>query len=113
MIKNRILLEELNNFYVFLRGGHANRSLLLELKSSAKEHQSHKLILKTIATHPDYQNQKIGTIMVNLIHNQVYEIGFDQVIHAMMFSGNITSKVGSKKFNTKVLRTYSLMKKEL
>lgn len=89
------------------------RDIYHELKSSAKEHQSHKLILKTIATHPDYQNQKIGTIMVNLIHNQAYEIGFDQVIHAMMFSGNITSKVGSKKFNTKVLRTYSLMKKEL
>lgn len=83
-----------------------------DLKSSANEHKNRKLILKTIATHPDYQNQKIGTIMVNLIHNRAYEMGFDQVIHAMMYSGNITSKVGSKKFNTKILRTYSLMRKE-
>lgn len=84
-----------------------------QLKSSAKEHQYQKLILKTIATHPDYQNKKIGTIMVNLIHNQAYANGFEKVIHAMMFSGNITSKVGSKKFNTQVLHTYVVLRKDL
>ena len=84
-----------------------------EAKVAVKEHQRKKLIIKTIATHPNYQNKQIGTIMVNLIHNLAYENGYDEVIHAMMYVGNLTSKVGSKKFQTKVLRTYALFKKEL
>jgi GNAT superfamily N-acetyltransferase len=82
-------------------------------KVPVTEHQRKKLIIKTIATHPNYQNKQIGTIMVNLIHNLAYQNGYEEVIHAMMHVGNVTSKVGSKKFQTKVLRTYALMKREL
>ncbi|MEO9531780.1 MAG: hypothetical protein ABJG68_13450 [Crocinitomicaceae bacterium] len=84
-----------------------------QAKIPLQEHERKKLIIKTIATHPNYQNKQIGTIMVNLIHNLAYKNGYEEVIHAMMYVGNVTSKVGSKKFNTKVLRTYALMKKEL
>lgn len=74
---------------------------------------NNKLIIKTIATHPNRQNQQIGTIIINLIHNLAYKNGYDEVVHALMYSDNISAKKGREKFKTKVIREYCLMEKEL
>lgn len=77
------------------------------------EYKTHKLVIKTLAVHPDYRNKQLGTLMINYIHNVAYKTGYEQVIHASMYVDNISAKKGKEKFQTEILRTYSLLQKEL
>jgi len=85
------------------------------LKNSltSDDYKTNKLFIKTIATHPDWRNKQLGTLVINLIHNLAYKDGFDEVIHALMYSDNVSAKKGREKFKTKIIREYCLMSKEL
>lgn len=79
----------------------------------APEHAHKKLLIKTIATHPNWQNKKIGTLMVNFIYNRAHENNYDEIFHLLMYQNNISAKKGEEKFTTQNSRRYELFKMDL
>lgn len=71
------------------------------------------LLIKTLAVRKDYRNIQLGTTVINYIHYKAYQNGYQKIIHALMYDNNISSKKGQEKFNTQVIRNYSLMSKTL
>lgn len=82
-----------------------------ELKDA--DYQSNKLLIKTIATHPEYQGKQIGTLMINLVHNLANETGFDSIYHLLMYKDNLSATKGKEKFVTTCVRQYALYSLEL
>ncbi len=77
-------------------------------KIKNKEHESNRLFIKTIATHPKWQGKQIGTLMVNLVHNLANETGFSDIYHLLMFQDNLSATKGKEKFVTRKVRDYAL-----
>jgi GNAT superfamily N-acetyltransferase len=76
-------------------------------------HAKKKLLIKTIATHPDWQGKQIGTLMINLVHNLANESGYDEIYHLLMFKDNLSATKGKEKFVTKKVREYGLYALEI
>lgn len=113
--QHSFLLEDQNKkpIAVFISYKDVYHELYGKNNSDIEDYKKNKLIIKTIATHPDWQNKQIGTLMINLIHNLAYQNGYDEVIHALMYTENISSKRGREKFQTKIIREYCLMQKRV
>ncbi len=71
-----------------------------------------KLIAKTIAVHPDWQNQQIGSLLVKLIHGVTKKKGFSKIVYALMFKENRSLEVSHRKFANSI-REYSLFEKNI
>lgn len=71
-------------------------------------HATKRLLIKTIATHPDWQGKQIGTLMINLVHNLANESGYEQIYHLLMYQNNLSATKGKEKFVTKKMREYAL-----
>lgn len=78
-----------------------------------QEHAQKKLLIKTIATHPDWQNKKIGTLMVNFVYNQAHKNNYAEIFHLLMYQDNISAQKGAEKFTTQNSRWYELYKLDL
>lgn len=85
----------------------------LKENNELKDFKNQRLIIKTLATHPSWQNKKIGTIMVNLVHNLAYQNGYEEIMHAVMFKGNLSAIKSGEKFKAAVAREYVLLGKEI
>lgn len=72
-----------------------------------------KIILKTIATHPTWQNQLFGTQIVKYFHGLGQRFKLPYAIHAMMYMKNISFLTSERKFASQRERTYALMQKNL
>ena len=69
------------------------------------------LVFKTIATNPEYQNKKIGSFMMGLIHGLfAADENLPQIYYMLMHENNITNVKGIEKLNAKAIRKYTLMK---
>ena len=77
------------------------------------EYATKKLLIKTIATHPEWRNKQIGTLMINLVHNLANQSGYDEIYHLLMFKENLSATKGKEKFVTKCVRRYALFSLEL
>lgn len=82
-------------------------------KSSNKIFQGPKLIIKTVALHPEWQNRQIGSMMIKLLYNIAKKNNMSYVIHALMYHKNISALVGNEKFDAIPSRIYSLFEKSL
>lgn len=72
-----------------------------------------KIILKTIATHPNWQNKQIGTLIMNTIYHKAKANGIEYVVHALMQADNVSAVAGKRKFPTETLVEYALFSKAL
>ncbi len=52
-----------------------------------------RLVLKTLATAPDRRGLGLGTVLTARIHQIASQLGFKQVIHALMHSQNPSQHV--------------------
>ncbi|NOQ73723.1 MAG: GNAT family N-acetyltransferase [Crocinitomix sp.] len=71
-------------------------------------HAKKRLLIKTIATHPEWQGKQIGTLMINLVHNLANESGYKEIYHLLMFNHNLSATKGKEKFVTKKVREYAI-----
>jgi GNAT superfamily N-acetyltransferase len=69
-----------------------------------------KLILKTIATHPEWQNKRVGTLISNAVFAKGIENGYKKVIIALMMEENISAKGAERKFDSEPEVQYALYK---
>lgn len=69
-----------------------------------------KLIIKTMATHPDWQNKKIATLIASAIFTNGIKEGFKKVINALMWQENITAIGSVAKFQAIPRIKYALYK---
>lgn len=83
------------------------------LPDAPADYKKNRLVIKTLAVHPDYRNKQLGTLMINYIHNMAYKSGYEEVIHALMYVDNISAKKGKEKFQTEILRSYALLQQRL
>lgn len=72
-----------------------------------------KLIVKTVATHPDWQNKQIGTMLVSASYSAAIADGLKNVVHALMYEDNVSAKEGERKFKTVPFIKYALFEKSL
>jgi len=70
-----------------------------------------EVIIKTLAVHPQYTNQRIGNWLSKTLYQKAKELGFKKVIHALMIDDNQSSKMHSSEAT--VVRRYSLYAKRL
>ncbi len=70
------------------------------------------IIIKTLATHPDYAGQGIASCLGALCVEKAQSLGFRNAIHALMLESN-RSRVISKHYEPKPLRRYRLFSKPL
>jgi GNAT superfamily N-acetyltransferase len=66
-----------------------------------------RLILKTLATHPDFQGTGIGRYLVALFHARAQNAGFREVIHALMHVRNTSMRLSAEREST-LFRRYAL-----
>ena len=74
---------------------------------------SKKLLIKTIATLPEWRNKQIGTLMINLVHNLANESEYDEIYHLLMYQENLSATKGKEKFVTTCVRQYALFSFDL
>jgi len=77
-------------------------------KISDNDHAKKRLLIKTIATHPDWQGKQIGTLMINLVLNMANENGYEEIYHLLMYQDNLSATKGKEKFVTKKIREYAI-----
>ncbi|MCG8576387.1 MAG: GNAT family N-acetyltransferase [Flavobacteriales bacterium] len=82
-----------------------------QLKGNNYPHKN--LLIKTIATHPEWRGKQIGTMMINLVHQLADNHGCAAFYHLLMFDDNLSSTKGKEKFQTEIIREYTLMEKTL
>ena len=70
------------------------------------------LVLKTLAVHPTYRGQGLSTLLSERLGTVAYDLGYRRSIHALMHENNI-SRMMSKKYNTKIIRRYTLFVRHL
>lgn len=71
-----------------------------------------ELIVKTIAKHPSFRYNGLGTLLGNQFMKKAIENKVESIIHAFMHESN-TSKNLSQRFNGECIRTYELLSKKL
>lgn len=69
-------------------------------------------IIKTLVTHPKYTGQGIAGTLTALVMQRAKQLGFQNVIHALMISDNHSRKISSHYQQTE-LRRYTLFAKEI
>lgn len=69
-----------------------------------------KLVLKTIAVAPEWQNKQLGTLLSSAIFAKGKAKGYQKVIVALMWEGNISAKGAKKKFDAVPGIHYALYK---
>ncbi|MGL1936080.1 MAG: GNAT family N-acetyltransferase [Fibrobacterales bacterium] len=72
---------------------------------------SKRLIIKSLAIDPEKSPRGLGAYLVELLHQQAHNTGYDEIIHALMHKNNISTNIVSKSSSS--FRTYHLMGKEL
>ncbi len=72
-----------------------------------------KLIIKTVAVHPDWQNRKICSLLVKLLHGVAKKKDISHAIHALMFMDNRSSDISCRKFKSDSLREYAVFEKTI
>lgn len=110
-----------NRKYSFYVTNEANEIIALVISYLDLVHQQYptiepenKLLIKTIATHPEFQKNKIGSLMINLIHSMVVDDdAYSKVYYMLMHENNATNIKGAEKFGAQAIRQYCLMKLEL
>lgn len=84
-----------------------------EMSESNTLYSGRKLLIKTIATHPDWQNRQLGTLAMNAVLSEAKKNGLDNALHILMYEDNISAKAGEKKFQTNPGMEYALFKSKL
>lgn len=51
------------------------------------------LIIKTLAQIPDYKYRGIGSYLTEFIHKKAYNLGYDNIIHALMHENNVSANI--------------------
>ncbi len=100
--------KEDNPIAVTLTYNDVYHALYEEGKIKDQLHAKSRLLIKTIATHPDWQGKQIGTLMINLVHNLANESGYEEIYHLLMFNNNLSATKGKEKFVTKKVREYAI-----
>ncbi len=73
-----------------------------------KEGRKAALIVKTLATSPNFRTAGLGTVLVDKVQRSALAKGYESAIHALQFESNSSRKI-SRRFHAEVFREYSLM----
>ena len=73
--------------------------------------QVKSLVIKTVAVIPEARSQGLGSYLVELVHKAAYDMGFEEIIHPLMHSDNISTRIGAS--GSGIFRNYVLMKIEI
>ena len=107
------LQSMLNEEYIWIAENQQNECLgflfAFENKLNATENE---LIVKTIAKHPSFRYNGLGTLLGNQFMKKAIENDITSIIHAFMHQNN-TSKNLSQHFNGECIRSYELLSKKL
>lgn len=71
-----------------------------------------ELIVKTIAKHPSFRYNGLGTLLGNQFMKKAIENEVESIIHAFMHESNMSKNL-SQRFNGECIRTYELLSKKL
>jgi len=66
------------------------------------------IIIKTLATSPQFRTTGLGTYLVATAQQRAKEKGYTEAIHALQYQSNASLRI-SKRFHAKKFRTYALM----
>ena len=64
------------------------------------------LVLKTLAKLPDCGIKGLGAHLLERLHKQAFEMGYDEVIHALMHENNVSARILAE--GAELLHTYVL-----
>lgn len=70
------------------------------------------IIIKTVASHPDYRAAGLGNLLVTRCQQIAHGLGYRRAIHALMHEKNISRKL-SRRYGAEVVREYGLFSKQL
>lgn len=74
--------------------------------------KENRIILKTLARHPDAAYRGLGEVLGNLSQRYASQNGYSAIVHALIYSGNVSLDL-SRKYHGKIFKRYSLYSKEL
>jgi len=69
------------------------------------------LVIKTIAIKPNYRSLGLASYLVQLIHKAAFDGGQEEILHALMYKNNISTKIAAQ--HSEPYREYVLMGKTL
>lgn len=67
-----------------------------------------RLILKTLAADERYRMSGVAVALWDLFHTKAHEKGYHHVIHALMHSENMSSRISHKVFQSDLFKKYAL-----
>lgn len=103
----------LNEDYIWLAENKNNECLgFLFAFENKRNTTENELIVKTIAKHPSFRFNGLGTLLGNRFMKKARENGVTSVIHAFMHENNVSKNL-SQRFNGEKIRSYALLAKNV
>ena len=75
------------------------------------EKTNKSLVIKTVATSQKSRGKGLGAFLVEKMHVTAFQLGFEEIIHALMHEDNVSNKVVGD--GSSIFRTYTLFGKSL
>lgn len=72
-----------------------------------------KVLIKTIAIHPSWQNKQLGSLLVEHTYQKAKSQNIFEIYHLLMYASNLSSAKGKIMYDTTVHTTYELLQKQI
>ena len=72
-----------------------------------------KVLIKTIAIHPSWQNKQLGSLLVEHTYQKAKSQNIFEIYHLLMYASNLSSAKGKIMYDTTVHCTYELLQKQI
>lgn len=86
-------------------------AFLFAIPDHLEAQRGRTLIIKTVASHPHFRRQGLGSILTWHAHRTGAQLGFTQAIHAMMYEENQSTRISGR--HAEVFRRYALYSRSL
>jgi GNAT superfamily N-acetyltransferase len=85
---------------------------LPDLNEAQREQRVDTIIIKTIAVHPEFSGQGLGSLLSARCQEVACRLGYRRAIHALMHESNQSRRI-SAHYNVRTIRRYALFAREL
>jgi GNAT superfamily N-acetyltransferase len=86
-------------------------AFLFAIPDHLEAQRGQTLIIKTVASHPRFRRQGLGSILTWHAHRTGRQLGFTQAIHALMYEENESTRISGR--HAEVFRRYALYSRSL
>jgi GNAT superfamily N-acetyltransferase len=86
-------------------------AFLFAIPDHLEPQRGQTLIIKTVAAHPRFRRQGLGSILTWHAHRTGAQLGYTQAIHALMYEENESTRISGR--HAEVFRRYALYSRSL